>query len=284
MLGLVAAGSLGLSACGSSSSPTPDSLTAPPHIQTRAELGCVGIAGPLDVLQIPLSNTLVSGLQSLPDTVAVAGELATLVVDTLDLVDSIAQAAGTLSPDSTNPDAALLSPVLDQTLCTVAAVGEVLLELSLDVTTPLADRVALNGLLNSIVALQSTLQTALGQIAAGGSVPAAALVLQQVTNTLGGIVASPLGLTTLPGGEALGTVLQPVSFLLLEVSSSLSALADGNATLFVDDLLGAVSHLVESLAANLGPLGVALTPVVNLLVPVLTLVDNLLTAVLDILV
>lgn len=277
VLGLVAAGSLGLTACGSGSSPSSDSSSSTaPDIQTRTELGCVAVAGPLDALQNPLSTTLASGLQNLPDTVAVAGELVTLVVGTLDLVDSLAQAAGTLNPNATNPDAALLEPVLDQALCTVAAAGETLLALSLDVTTPLADRLALNGQLNTVVALQTTLQTALGQIADGGAVPAVALLLQQVTNTLGGVLASPLGLTTLPGGEALAGVLQPVSALLIEVSGSMSALADGNEALFVDDLLGAVSHLVENLAGNLGPLGVVLAPVVSALAPVLGLLDTLL--------
>lgn len=276
MLGLLAASTLGLAACGSGSSP-PSSSDTPPDIQSRAELGCVAVAGPLDALQNPLSTTLTSGLQNLPDTVAVSGELVTLVVDTLDLVDSLAQAAGTLNPNATNPDAALLEPVLDQLLCTTAAVGETLLSLTLDVTTPLADRLELNGLLDTVVALQTTLQTALGQLTDGGTVPALAQVLQQVTNTLGGVLASPLGLTTLPGGQALAGVLDPVSSLLIEVSGSMSALADGDEELFVDDLLGAVSHLVGNLAANLGPLGVVLTTVVNALAPVINLLDTLLT-------
>lgn len=285
MLGLLAAGTLGLAACGSGSPPSSASGSdTPPDIQTRAELGCVAIAGPLDALQNPLSATLTSGLQNIPDTVSVAGELVTLVIDSLDLVDSLAQAASTLNPNATNPDAALLEPVLDQALCTTAAVGETLLSLTLAATTPVADRLELNGLLNTVVALQTTLQSALGQLSNGGSVPALALVLQQVTNTLGGVLASPLGLTTLPGGQVLGMVLQPVSALLIEISGSMSALADGNEQLFVQDLLGSVTNLVDSLAAGLGPLGVVLTSVNNALAPVLGLLETLLTTVLGLVV
>lgn len=279
VIGAITAAVLGLTACGSGSPPASDSAAneTPPDIQTRAELGCIAVAGPLDTLQTPLSSALSSSLQNLPDTVAVVGELVTLVVDTLDLVDALAQAAGTLNPNASSSDTAALEPVLDQALCTTAAVGETLLALTLDVTTPLADRLELIGLLDTVVALQTTLQSAIGQIANGGTVPALALVLQQVTNTLGSVLQSPLGLTMLPGGQALAGVLQPVSALLIEVSGSMSSLAEGDEQMFVDDLLGAVSHLVDNLAANLGPLGVVLTTAVNALAPVINLLDTLLT-------
>lgn len=276
MLGLLAAGSMGLAACGSGSPPSSDASDAPPDITTRAELGCVAVAGPLDALQTPLSNTLASGLQRLPETVAIADELVTLVINTLDLVDSLAQAAGTLNPNATNPDTALLAPVLDQALCTTAAVGETVLSITLAATTPAADRLELNGLLDTVVALQATLQNALGQLSSGGTVPAVALLLQQVTNTLGNVLASPLGLTTLPGGQVLGAVLQPVSALLVELSGAMSALAGGDEQLFVQDLLGSVTNLVDTLAGNLGPLGVVLTTAVHALTPAIGLLETLL--------
>ncbi|MGQ0696719.1 MAG: hypothetical protein ACT4PZ_00620 [Panacagrimonas sp.] len=288
MLSLVAAGAIGLAACGSGSPPPSGSGSGSgsgaQDLQTRAELGCEAVAGPLDALQTPLSNTLAAGLSNLPGTVSVAGDLVTLVIDTLDLVDSLAAAAGTLNPGAASTDTAALQPVLDQALCTTAAVGEALIALTLDVTTPLADIPQLNALINTVIALQTQLLTTVNQLSSGGTVPAVALVLQQVTNTLGGVLASPLGLTSLPGGQALAAVLAPVSGLLIEVSGSMSALAEGDEQTFVDDLLGSVSHLVENLAAGLGPLGVVLTTVVNALAPVVNLLDTLLTNVLGLLV
>jgi len=283
---LVTAVTLGLAGCsgGSSSTGSGSGFDTPPTIQTRAQLGCVPVAGPLDTLQTPLSTALTSGLQNLPAAGGVVNQLVTLVVGSLDLVDALVAGVGGLNPkNSQNPqNAAVLKPVLDQALCTTAAAGELLLGVTLDVTTPLADRIKLNGLLNTVVALQLQLQKALGDLANGGAVPAVALLLQQVTNTLGSVLASPLGLTTLPGGQVLGAVLQPVSTLLIEVSGSLTDLAAGNNRAFVSGLLGAVTDLVDGLAAKLGPLGVVLTTVVSALTPVLNLVGNLLAGLLGI--
>lgn len=282
---LLVAAVITLAACGSgaSSGSATGNSTSPPDIQTRAELRCAGVSGPLDMLQIPLSNALTSQLSGQAN-MATISDLGTLVVETLDLVDAVAQAAGTLNPDATGQSAALLEPVVDQLLCTTAAVGETLLELSLAATTPLAQRNELNGLLDIIVDLQGQLTDALRSLGNGGTVPAVANVVQQVTNTLGSVLASPLGLGTLPGGAAIVGVLNPLSTLLLEVSHSMTALSAGDEALFVDELLGSVTHLVESLAASLGPLGVALTAVLNLLTPVLAIVGSLLTGLLGLVV
>lgn len=272
----VFAATLGLSACGSGDSSSGDSASAPPDIQTRAELGCAGIAGPLDGLQTTLANSLTSGLAGQPALAATTTQLTSLVNDVLDLVDATADGAGSLQALSSGGDPQLVAPVLDQLLCVTAAAGEVLLSVTLAASTPVADRVALNGLLDTVVDLQSTLSTALGQIAAGGAVAPVAGILQQVTNTLSGVLSSPLGLTSLPGGGVLAGVLAPASDLLFDVSASFALLQGGDEQGFADALLGSVTHLVDGLAANLGPLGVVLTPVLNLLDTVVALLSQLL--------
>lgn len=278
----VLAATLGLSACGSGDSASGDSAAAPPNIQTRAELGCAGVAGPLDGLQTPLANSLTSGLSGQPAVAATAAELTSLVNDALDLVDATANGAGSLQALGSGGDPQLVAPVLDQLLCVTAAAGEILLSVTVAASTPVADRIALNGLLDTIVDLQAQLSTALGQIAAGGTVGPVAGILQQVTNTLSGVLSSPLGLTSLPGGGVLAGVLAPASDLLFDVSGSFGLLQGGDEQGFADALLGSVTQLVDGLAANLGPLGVVLTPVLNLLSPVLNLLSQLLGGLLGI--
>lgn len=278
----VFAATLGLSACGSGSDSSGDSSSAPPDIQTRADLGCAGVAGTLDGLQTTLANSLTSGLSGQPAVAATTAQLTALVNDVLDLVDATAGGAASLQALSSGGDPQLVAPVLDQLLCVTAAAGEILLSVTLAATTPVADRVELNGLLDTVVALQSTLSTALGQIAAGGAVGPVAGILQQVTNTLSGVLSSPLGLTSLPGGGVLAGVLAPVSDLLFDVSGSFAPLQGGDEQGFADALLGSVTHLVEGLVASLGPLGVILTPVLNLLSPVVALLSQLLGGLLGI--
>lgn len=284
-ISLLAATTVVLAACGSSSSSDPASggSSLPPDIQTRAELNCHGVDGPLDVLQTPLAEALTSGLGGQNAIAETVSGLGILVVDALDLVDAIAQTAATLSPGGTGDSAALLEPVVGALLCTTAAVGESVLELTLSATTPLAQRIELLGLLDIVVDLQKQLLDTVIVIGNGGTVPAVAGILEEVTHTLGVALGSPLGLDSLPGGPTIIGVLDPVSVLLLEVSHSLGTLGGGDEALFVDELLGAVSHLVDSLAATLGPLGVVLTTVVGLLAPVVSILDNLLTGLLGLL-
>lgn len=278
----VFAATLGLSACGSGSDSSGDSSSAPPDIQTRAELGCAGVAGPLDGLQTTLASSLTSGLSGQPALAATTDQLTALVNDVLDLVDATADGAGSLQALSSGGDPQLVAPVLDQLLCVTAGAGEVLLSVTVAASTPVADRVELNGLLDTVVDLQSTLSTALGQIAAGGAVGPIAGILQQVTNTLSGVLSSPLGLTSLPGGGVLAGVLAPASDLLFDVSGSFGLLQGGDEQGFADALLGSVTHLVDGLAASLGPLGVVLTPVLNLLSPAVALLSQLLAGLLGV--
>lgn len=280
----VLAATLGLSACGSGGSSSGDSsaATLPPDIQTRAELGCAGVAGTLDGLQTTLANSLTSGLSGQPAVAATTAQLTALVNDVLDLVDATAGGAASLQALSSGGDPQLVAPVLDQLLCVTAAAGEILLSVTIAASTPVADRVELNGLLDTIVDLQAQLSTALGQIAAGGAGGPVAGILQQVTNTLSGVLSSPLGLTSLPGGGVVAGVLAPASDLLFDVSGSFGLLQGGDEQGFADALLGSVTHLVDGLVASLGPLGVVLTPVLNLLSPVVALLSQLLAGLLGI--
>lgn len=275
----VLAATLGLSACGSGDS---SAEPLPPDIQTRAELGCAGVAGPLDGLQTTLASSLTSGLSGQPAVAATTAQLTALVSDVLDLVDATANGAGSLQALGSGGDPQLVAPVLDQLLCVTAAAGEVLLSVTIAASTPVADRVELNGLLDTIVDLQAQLSTALGQIAAGGAVGPVAGILQQVTNTLSGVLSSPLGLTSLPGGGVVAGILAPASDLLFDVSGSFGLLQGGDEQGFADALLGSVTHLVDGLVASLGPLGVVLTPALNLLAPVVALLTQLLEGLLGV--
>ena len=277
---------LGLSACdaGSGNVGGGGGTTLPPDIQTRAEIGCAGVAGPLDGLQSSLGNALTSGLGDQPAVAATSAQIPALINDLLDLVDAIADGAGSLQAlGSDDGDPALITPVLNQLLCVTAAVGEVLTSVTLAATTPVIERIALNGQLNIILDLQAQISTALSQIAEGGAVGPVAGILQQVTNLLAGVLTNPLGFTNLPSDGVLAGVLAPAADLLMDISWSFALLQGGDEQGFAEALLGSVTNLVEGLVANLGPLGVVLNPVLNLLSPVVNLLSQLLGGLLDIL-
>lgn len=276
---------LGLSACDAGSGNTGGGgATLPPDIQTRAEIGCAGVAGPLDGLQSSLGNALTSGLGDQPAVAATSAQITALINDLLDLVDAIADGAGSLQAlGSDDGDPALITPVLNQLLCVTAAVGEVLTSVTLAATTPVIERIALNGQLNIILDLQAQISTALSQIAEGGAVGPVAGILQQVTNLLAGVLTNPLGFTNLPSDGLLAGVLAPAADLLMDISWSFALLQGGDEQGFAEALLGSVTNLVEGLVANLGPLGVVLNPVLNLLSPVVNLLSQLLGGLLDIL-
>ena len=279
----VFAAMLGLSACDAGSGNTGGGGAAlPPDIQTRAEIGCAGVAGPLDGLQSSLGNSLTSALSDQPPVAATTAQLTALINDLLDLVDATADGAGSLQALGSGGDPQLLTPVLDQLLCVTAAVGEVLTSVTLAASTPVLERIALNGQLNIIVDLQAQISTALTQIAEGGAVGPVAGILQQVTNLLAGVLTNPLGFTSLPSDGILASVLAPAADLLMDISGSFALLQGGDEQGFAEALLGSVTHLVEGLVANLGPLGVVLNPVLNLLSPVLNLLSQLLGGLLGI--
>ena len=48
--------------------------------------------------------------------------------------------------------------------------------------------------------------------------------------------------------------------LLLDVTASLNALGDGDRQAFTHGLMDSVTHLLDELSANLGPLALVLTP------------------------
>ena len=122
----------------------------------------------------------------------------------------------------------------------------------------------------------------LTQLAEGGAVGPVAGILQQVTNLLAGVLTNPLGFTSLPSDGILASVLAPAADLLMDISGSFALLQGGDEQGFAEALLGSVTHLVEGLVANLGPLGVVLNPVLNLLSPVLNLLSQLLGGLLGI--
>ena len=273
---------LGLSACdaGSGNVGGGGGTTLPPDIQTRAEIGCAGVAGPLDGLQSSLGNALTSGLGDQPAVAATSAQITALINDLLDLVDATADGAGSLQALGSGGDPALITPVLNQLLCVTAAVGEVLTSVTLAASTPVIERIALNGQLNLILDLQAQISTALTQIAE--AVEPVAGILQQVTNLLAGVLTNPLGFTNLPSDGVLAGVLAPAADLLLDISGSFALLQGGDEQGFAEALLGSVTNLVEGLVANLGPLGVVLNPVLNLLSPVLNLLSQLLGGLLGI--
>lgn len=274
---------LGLSACDAGGGNTGGGGAAlPPDIQTRAEIGCAGVAGPLDGLQSSLGNSLTSGLSDQPPIAATTAQLTALINDLLDLVDATADGAGSLQALGSGGDPQLLTPVLDQLLCVTAAVGEVLTSVTLAASTPVLERIALNGQLNIILDLQTQIEMTLTQLAEGGAVGPVAGILQQVTNLLAGVLTNPLGFTSLPSDGILASVLAPAADLLMDISGSFALLQGGDEQGFAEALLGSVTHLVEGLVANLGPLGVVLNPVLNLLSPVLNLLSQLLGGLLGI--
>ena len=213
---------LGLSACDAGGGNTGGGGAAlPPDIQTRAEIGCAGVAGPLDGLQSSLGNSLTSGLSDQPPIAATTAQLTALINDLLDLVDATADGAGSLQALGSGGDPQLLTPVLNQLLCVTAAVGEVLTSVTLAASTPVLDRIALNGQLNIIRDLQTQIAMTLTQLAEGGAVGPVAGILQQVTNLLAGVLTNPLGFTSLPSDGILASVLAPAADLLMDISLSL---------------------------------------------------------------
>lgn len=271
-----------LAACGGSSSTDAESSSSETPL-ARAEIGCTGASGPLDSLQARLADDLNTGLADLADSATYAGQLASLVVEALDLVDALAVGAGSLAALRNGGDPSLVAPVYHELLCVTAAVAELVLSASLDVTTPLAERQVLQGLLGTLVELQQSLllgSQALPSVLDPGQL---AEDLGYVTQTLAGVVAGLANTTAvLPGGLG-GAVLMPVATLLLDVTASLNALGTGDTQTFALLLVGSVTHLLDTLAEGLGPLGIVLNGVSVLLDPVLNALAALLGGLLGIL-
>lgn len=264
--------------CSSSSSGSADSA---PSLQSRADLGCGGVSGPLDGLESTLTNTLTAGLGYQPVLQATTVELTSLVSDVLDLVDATAQGAGSLLTLNTNQDPKTLAPLLNQALCVTAAVGDVLTSVGSSTSSSGDDAAAMNSQLAAVSGLQARLQSALDQLAATGAVPSVAGLLQDVTDGLSDVLSKTVA--KLPVDGALAGILGPVAELLVGVGDSLATLQSGDTRGFAADLVNAVEALISALVSKLGPLGVVLTPVVNTLNSALDLVSDLLGRVLGLL-
>lgn len=270
-----------LAACGGSSSGDAEPSSETPLY--RAEIGCTGTSGPLDNLQAQLAVVLNTGLAEQPDSTAYAGQLASLVVETLDLVDALAAGAASLAALPSGGDPSLLAPVYHELLCVTAGVAELVLSVSVDATTPLAEQQVLQGLLGTLVELQQVLL--LGSQALPSALDTGELVedLGYVVQTLAGVVTSLANTTSvLPGGLG-DAVLMPVAVLLLDVTASLNALGTGDTQAFANLLIGSVTHLLDALAEQLGPLGIVLDAVSALLAPALNVLATLLAGLLGIL-
>lgn len=154
---------------------------------------------------------------------------------------------------------------------------------SVDATTPLAEQPVLQGLLGTLVEVQQALL--LGSQALPSMFDPGQLAedLGYVTQTLAGVVASLANtISVLPGdlGEA---VLMPVAGLLLDVTASLNALGAGDTQAFAHLLIDSVTHLLDALAEQLGPLGIVVDAVSALLAPALDALATLLGGLLGIL-
>ena len=145
-----------LAACGGSSSSEAESTSSETPLYS-AEIGCTGASGPLDNLQTRLADGLSTELAGQPGGAAYAGQLTSLVVQALDLVDALAVGAASLAAVRSGGDPSLVAPVYHELLCVTAAVAELVLSASLEVTTPLAERQVLQGLLGTLVELQQVL-------------------------------------------------------------------------------------------------------------------------------
>lgn len=260
---------------GCSSPDDPPASSALPQPASLDDIGCGDVSGQLDPLQVALGDALAGGEQPVAEDVAV------LLNTVIDAVDTTVAGVQSLSQAQEGGDPALLTPVLDQLLCTSAALGEVLQ--SLIDTTPLADQAELNMLLGLVVSVQENLTAALIELGATGALPTVATLLSDVTNTLTGVVEGTLGLGRLPPDSPLGAALAPVGGLLSDLSGAFATLADGDNQGFANQLLGSVTNLVGGLSDGLGPLGVVLDPVVLLLDSVLSQVGGLLGQLLDVL-
>lgn len=269
------------SSTGGAASPSSEAPTNSADEMPRfsAEIGCTGVSGPLDNLQSGLADRLGTGLAEQPGG-AYAGQLASVVVQTLDVVDALANGAGSLTALSSGGDPSLVAPAYHELLCLTAAVAELLVSASLDATTPLAEQEALQGQLDILVELQRIL---LGGAQSLPNVLDPARVAEDlgyVTQTLAGVVGS-LANSTLPG-DVDDAVLMPVAGLLLDVTASLNALSSGDTQAFAQQLVDSVAGLVDALAERLGPLGVILNPVNALLTPALNALAALLGGLLGI--
>ncbi len=270
-----------LAACGDSSSTDAESSAGTPLY--RAEIGCTGASGPLDNLQTRLTDSLNTGSADLPDSAAYAGQLASLVVEALDLVDALASGAGSLAALRSGGDPSLVAPVYHELLCVTAAVAELVLSVSVDATTPLAEQQALQGLLGTLVELQQVLLLGSQALPTELDPGQIAVSLGYVTQTLAGVVASLAATTSvLPGGLG-DAVLMPVAGLLLDVTAALNALGAGDTQAFAHLLIDAVTQLLDALAEQLGPLGIVLDAVSTLLAPALDALAALLGGLLGIL-
>ena len=271
-----------LAACGGSSSSEAESTSSETPLYS-AEIGCTGASGPLDNLQTRLADGLSTELAGQPGGAAYAGQLTSLVVQALDLVDALAVGAASLAAVRSGGDPSLVAPVYHELLCVTAAVAELVLSASLDVTTPLAERQVLQGLLGTLVELQQVLL--LGSQALPSALEPGQLAedLGYVTQTLAGVVASLANTTSvLPGGLG-DAVLMPVAGLLLDVTASLNALGAGDTQAFAQLLIDSITHLLNALAERLGPLGIVVNAVSALFEPALDALAALLGALLGIL-
>lgn len=256
----------GLSACGGSSSNSNGSGTsATESAMTRDEIGgCTAVAGPLDTFQEPLAERLVTGLADLPVGATSASLLASLVVEVLDLVDSLALSAGSLATLPSGGDPSLIPPVYHQLLCVTGSVVELILS-PLVVPQTLADQEALQGLLGEVAHLQQALMLGSQTIPDILSLDRVFEDLGFVTQTLSGVVANLAGITGALPGDIGGSILMPVATLLYDVTAALNVLSDGDTQAFAHGLTDSVTHLLDGLAANLGPLGIVLTPLSTVL-------------------
>ncbi len=271
-----------LAACGGSSSSEAESTSSETPLYS-AEIGCTGASGPLDNLQTRLADGLSTELAGQPGGAAYAGQLTSLVVQALDLVDALAVGAASLAAVRSGGDPSLVAPVYHELLCVTAAVAELVLSASLEVTTPLAERQVLQGLLGTLVELQQVLL--LGSQALPSALEPGQLAedLGYVTQTLAGVVASLANTTSvLPGGLG-DAVLMPVAGLLLDVTASLNALGAGDTQAFAQLLIDSITHLLNALAERLGPLGIVVNAVSALFEPALDALAALLGALLGIL-
>lgn len=269
----------GLSACGSGSDPS--STTASNMLLTPAEVGCQPVSGPLDTLQGALTSGLTQVLkinQSNQNTTAV--HLEDLINSALDLIDATANGAASLQTAANGGNPGLVTPILNQLLCVTATTGELLVSATKDATTPAAQVPVLNGLLSEIVSLEEGLEATLAQVSADKPVPFIAGLLSNAANTLAVILHNAA--TSFPGVSDISGVIAPVTELLSNLSTSLAAMQSGDVNSFANDLLGAVSTLVNGLVANLGPIGSVAQPLVYLLDGGLNLVSQILSKLLGI--
>lgn len=282
---VVVAAAIGLSACGGGSSGgseagVPDVTPTP---KTRSELGCNGVDGQLDSLQAALSDKL-TGLNGQPLPLVSQEALTALINDALDLLDATAETLALTAAAGSSNDPGALTPVVNQLLCVTGAVGEVLVSVTNAATTPLADKLPLIGRLTEIIALQEGLLEILASFNNVGTIAFVADLLKDTTSSIADIVEQALEVTSVGNGEVVVGVLQPVTQLLRDLSSSFRELELGQENRFANKLVDSVTDLVHGLADNLGPLGVVLTTVLDNLEVTLTAVKEVIAGLVDVLI